>query len=274
MKQLAKSILAFVLVFALAVTAMAAADGYFTDSSGTDVPYKDFFIVDYPYEMLKPGQTYYFPCEWAGVPMTERFFDEYTVSVSVNSPYASSQSGLPEYISTYEAKRRVDAAEFVKNADGSYYFKFKASNSYSYINDTSILVIVTAKDKRDSDYRGQYVMELDIGYAQNSGNPNRVDESPYEVDPDSPILEFDEDLDNYRLDFEDGSYYHIRLTSRTSTFGFAYNNDPNPAIQAANPRAVLHFLSFPSGPRPAYEGLLKVYAPGAHYLYEIGDNNS
>ena len=273
MKHLAKSILVLALALALTVTAAAAADGYYTDSSGTDVPYRDFFDVDYPYDMLKPGQTYYFPCEWSNGPMNDKFFDEYVVSISVNSPYSSSQSSLPEYISTYEAKRRVDAAEFVKNSDGSYYFKFKASNSYSYVNDTSVLVIITARDKRDSDYRGQFIMELEIGYAQNSGNPNRVDTSTYEVDPDSPILQFDEDLDSCRLDFEDGSYYHIRLTSRTSTFGFAYNNDVNPAIQGANPKAKLHFLSFPSGPRPAYEGLLKMYAPGARYLYEIGDNN-
>ena len=273
MRQLSKSILLLVLALALTVTAAAAADGYYTDSSGTDVPYKEFFEVDYPNDMLRPGQTYYFPCEWSGGPLTEKFFDEYIVSISVNSPYTSSQSGLPEYISTFEARRRVDAAEFVKNSDGSYYFKFRASNSFSYVFDTSVKIIITARDKRDSDYRGQFIMELDIGYAQNSGNPIRVDTSTFEVDPDRPILQFDEDLDSCRLDFEDGSYYHIRLTSRTSTFGFAYNNDVNPAIQGANPKANLHFLSFPSNPRPAYDGLLKMYAPGAHYLYEIGDNN-
>jgi hypothetical protein len=273
MKQLTKSFFAVMMALVFTVAASAAADGFFTDSSGNDVPYREFFSIDYPYDILKPGQTYYFPCDWGGEELTESFFEYYIVSINVNSPFTAAQKTLPEYLSPSAAKRRVEEASFVKNSDGSYFFKFKASNSFSYVNDTSVIVAITARDKRDADYRGQVVMELDIGYAQNAGNPNHVYESPYEVDPDSPNLEFDGELSECRLDFEDGSYYQIRLSSRKSTFGFAYNNEVNQAIAAANKNAKLYFLSFPASPRPAYEGLLRVFAPGSKYLYEIGKNN-
>lgn len=230
-----------------------------------DYDNQDFFTIDEPNDLLVPGQNYYMDCDWMGDPITDDFFDFYAVSVSYGAPDGSSMTNA-------QAKKYVKTAQFVKGSNGNYYFLFCANNSYSYTEDVTVRVTVMAKDKKDTDYRSWYEMELDIGYEYNS-NTDMVYSSPYEVDPEVPILEFDEDLSECRLEFEDGSYFNLRL-SRVRKFNFGYTEQENQSIVNANPSAELKFLSFYAKPSFASSGLLKIYAPGAKYLYQINTDNT
>jgi hypothetical protein len=230
-----------------------------------DYDNQDFFTIDESVDLLVPGQNYYFECDWSGDPITDDFFDYYSVSVSYGAPEGSS-------LTNAQAKKYVKTAQFVKGSGGKYYFLFCANNSYSYVEDVTVRVTVIAKDKRDSDYRSWYEMELDIGYEFNN-SVDTVYDSPHEVDPSMPILEFDEDLDACRLEFDDGSYYNLRL-SRVRKFNFGYTEQENQAIVSTNPGAELKFLSFYARPSFASDGLLKIYAPGAQYLYQINSDNT
>lgn len=257
-----KRMLAVLLAACMAVGAAVIPAAALNDE---DYDNQDFFTIDESADLLVPGQNYYFECDWLGDPITDEFFEYYSVSVSYGAPEGSSMTNT-------QAKKYVKTAQFVKGSNGAYYFLFCANNSYSYTEDVTVRVTVMAKDKEDSDYRSWYEMELDIGYEANS-NIDTVYDSPYEVDPDMPILEFDEDLDDCRLEFEDGSYYNLRL-AKVRKFNFGYTEQENQAVVTANPNAELKFLSFYARPSFANDGLLKIYAPGASYLYLINADNS
>jgi hypothetical protein len=211
-----------------------------------------------------PGQSYYFPCTWGDDPITDEFFDAYATSVSINS------ADTDEFSNSF-ARKCVDTAEFVRADNGEYYFLFRPAVLYSQLEDVDVIVAVFAKDRVDDDYRAWYEMDLTIEYS--SAERNDVLDTEYDVDQNSPVLEFDDDLDSCRLNFSDDSYFNLKLTS-TRVFNFGYSFEPNTIIADANPNAEMKFLSFYAEPKFASAGLLKIYAPGAQYLYEIGANGS
>lgn len=226
----------------------------------------DFFEVKETNETLCPGQDYYFETDWEGSPIDDDFFEYYKVSVSVSSD--------DDDVSSSAVRRRVEKAEFVKNEEtGEYFFHFRASMSFSYLENLDAHIMVLAKDKENTDKRSWYEFDLTIGYSDGEIS-EVVDDSQYNVDNSNPAIEFDEDLKLCRLDFEDGSYYTLRLSTATK-FNFGYTNVANQFIVQANPKASLYFLSFYARPRFANEDVFKFKAPAdKKYLYEIKQDNT
>lgn len=277
MKKLLAAALAASMALSMAVVSSAAYGDTFKSKDGKeDLTYSDFFNIDeyagHSGGTLTPGQTYYFPCTWSNDPMTDEFFEIYNYSVSILSGYDRDDDDYKSF-SNSSAKSRVDVAEFEKGSDGKYYFKFRAKPTFSYTEDAPITVAVFAKDKQDSDYRGYCELNLSVGYSY-SNSPHQVGTTPWEVDRDSPMLEFDEDLRSIRLEFDEGSYYNFTLSTKARKFNFLYTDDPDAAIVNANQGARLKFLAFPPRPQIGGNGVLKIYAPGAKYLYAIDEQGA
>ncbi|WMJ85078.1 hypothetical protein ACS3UN_03885 [Oscillospiraceae bacterium LTW-04] len=264
MKKLLTALLAVAMIFSIAsVSALALNE--------EDYDNQYIFSIKEDTSVLWPGTDYYFDCEWQGGPITDDFFEFYSVSVSVSR-------ADDDNVSSSTAKKIVEKAEFVKlNDSDKYYFHFRAKANYSYADDAEVHITVLAKDnsrdKDREDSRSWYEMDIEIGYYDKEVT-EIVDSSQYDVDPDSPIVEFDEELKSCRLDFEDGSYYNIRL-ARVKKFNLGYNTTENTAITRAYPNASFKFISFYAHPSFAYESVLKIKAPETtKYLYQIGDDNS
>lgn len=264
MKKLLTALLAVAMILSVAsVSALALNE--------EDYDNQDIFSIKEDTSVLWPGTDYYFDCEWQGGPITDDFFEFYSVSVSVSR-------ADDDNVSSTTAKKIVEKAEFVKlNDSDKYYFHFRAKANYSYADDAEVHITVLARDnsrdKNREDSRSWYEMDIEIGYYDKEAT-EEVDSSQYDVDPDAPIVEFDDDLTACRLDFEDGSYYNIKL-AKIKKFNLGYNTTENTAITRAYPNADFKFLSFYARPSFAYESVLKVKAPeSTKYLYEIGDNNS
>ncbi len=271
MKKLLTALLAVAMVLSVASVSVFALDRDEEAEDKDDYDNQDVFSIKEDTGVLWPGTDYYFDCEWQGGPITDDFFEFYSVSVSVSS-------SDKEELSSSTAKKLVEKAEFVKlNNQDKYYFHFRAKANYSYADDAEVLIYVLARDnsrdKKRKDSRSWYEMDIEIGYYDKEAS-EEVDDTQYDVDSDAPIVEFDEDLDYCRLDFEDGSYYNLKL-ARVKRFNLGYNTTENSAITRAYPNATFKFLSFYAHPSFAYESVLKVQAPAAtKYLYEIGDDNS
>ncbi|MFV0496747.1 MAG: hypothetical protein ACK5L0_01055 [Candidatus Fimivivens sp.] len=264
MKRLMTALLAVAMVFSIAsVSALALNE--------EDYDNQYIFSIDEDTSVLWPGTDYYFDCEWQGGPVTDDFFKFYSVSVSVSR-------SDEDNVSSSTAKKIVEKAEFVKlNNSDKYYFHFRAKANYSYADDAAVHITVLAKDnsrdKDREDSRSWYEMDIEIGYYDKE-ETELVDESQYDVDSDAPIVEFDEELKSCRLDFEDGSYYNIKL-ARVKKFNLGYNTTENTAITRAYPNASFKFISFYAHPSFAYDSVLKVQAPkSTKYLYQIGDDNT
>lgn len=231
----------------------------------------DFFTVKESNKTLYPGQDYYFETDWKGSPIDDDFFEYYKVSVSVTS-------GDTDDVSTAKVRSRVEKADFIKNeATGDYLFHFRAGMSFSYEDDIPVHILILAKDKENTDKRSWYDFDIDIGYSDgylNKESTSVVDESQYDVDNNSPAIEFDKDLKQCRLDFEDGSYYTVRFSGNRK-FNFGYTNLENQLIVQANPKAKLYFLSFYARPGFANEDVFKLKSPAdKKYLYEIKQDNT
>lgn len=264
MKKLLTALLAVVMILSVAsVSALALNED--------DYDNQDIFSIKEDTGVLWPGTDYYFDCEWQGGPITDDFFEFYSVSVSVSR-------SDDDNISSSTAKKIVEKAEFVKlNNSDKYYFHFRAKANYSYADDAEIHITVLARDnsrdKKREDSRSWYEMDISIGYYDKEAT-EEVSSSQYDVDPDSPVVEFDDELNSCRLDFEDGSYYNIKL-AKIKKFNLGYNLTENTAITRAYPNATFKFISFYGHPSFAYESVLKIKAPETtKYLYEIGDGNS
>lgn len=264
MRKLLTALLAVAMVLSVASVSVFALNE-------DDYDNQDIFSIKEDTSVLWPGTDYYFDCEWQGGPITDDFFEFYSVSVSVSR-------ADDDNISSSTAKKIVEKAEFVKlNNKDKYYFHFRAKANYSYTDDAEVHITVLARDnsrdKKREDSRSWYEMDISIGY-YDKGVTQQIDSSQYDVENDSPIVEFDEDLNACRLDFEDGSYYNVRL-AKARKFNLGHNTTENTAITKAYPNATFKFLSFYARPSFAYESVLKVKAPEAtKYLYEIGDNNT
>ena len=226
----------------------------------------DFFEIKESNELLYPGQDYYFETDWQGTPIDDYFFEYYKVSVSVSSD--------DDDVSSSTVRRRVDKAEFVKNEEtGEYYFHFRAGTSFSYTENLDVHILVLAKDKENTDKRSWYEFDLTVGYSDGEVT-EVIRDSQYDVDNNYPAIEFDEDLKQCRLDFEDGSYFTLRL-STSRKFNFGYSNIPNQFVVQANPDANLYFINFYARPRFANADVLKLkVSQDMKYLYEINQDNT
>ncbi len=277
MKKLLVMLLAMAMIFScVSVTAFAKRD---SDEDWEDYyDNQDIFDIKEETKTLSPGVDYYFDCDWQGGDITDDFFEFYSVSVSVGSPFDRDDKDDDDYISATTAKKIAEEAGFVKlNGQDKYSFHFRAKQNYSYPDDgeVTIQILVMAKDKSRSndreDSRSWVEFDLDIGYADKN-NPTVVDDSEHEVDNDEPIVEFDDDLDSCKLTFEDGSLYTAYF-DRVRKFNLGQSTDANSAIVAANPDAKLKFVAFYAKPSFIKQSVLKLYVPGCSYLYEIdGDN--
>lgn len=271
MRKLLTALLAAAMVVSVASVSAFARDRDDYAEKNEDYDNQDIFSIKEDTGVLSPGTDYYFECEWQKGPITDDFFKFYSVSVSVNS-------ADKDAISASTAKKLVEKAEFVKlNNENKYYFHFRAKANYSYADDAEIFIYVLAQDNaldnKRKDSRSWYEMDLSVGY-HDKESAQEVRSSQYDVDNDSPIVEFDEDLNACRLDFEDGSYYNLRL-AKIKRFNLGHNTTENTAVTNAYPNASFKFLTFYARPSFAYESVLKVQAPETmKYLYEIGDSNT
>jgi len=282
MKKMLVMLLAMAMVFScISMTAFAAND----DKRDKDEDWEDYYddqgVFDIKPEAktLSPGVDYYFDCEWQGGPITDEFFEFYSVSVSVSSPFDRDDKDDDDYISNTTAKKIAEEAGFVKlNGQDKYSFHFRAKQNFSYPDDGEVTIelLVMAKDKSRnndrSDSRSWVEFDLDIGYADKN-DPTVVDDSDYEVDNDEPIVEFDDEIDSCKLTFEDGSFFTAYF-DRVRKFNLGQTFDANAAIAAANPGANLKFVAFYAKPSFIKQSVLKLYVPGCNYLYEIEENNA
>lgn len=269
MKKLLTALLAVAMILSVASVSVFASER--RASKEEDYDNQDIFSIKEDTNVLFPGTDYYFECKWQNGPITDDFFEFYSVSVSVNT-------SDKEELSASTAKKMVEKAEFVKlNNEDKYYFHFRAKANYSYADDAEVLIYVLAqdnsRDKNRADSRSWYEMDLTIGYHDKEAS-QEVYSAQYDVDSDSPIVEFADDLTVCRLDFEDGSYYNARL-AKIKKFNLGHNTTANTAITNAYPNATFKFLTFYARPSFAYDSVLKVKAPETtKYLYEIGENNA
>lgn len=274
MKKLLTALLTLIMILSVASVSALAINWDDDDNDDRDEHVnQEVFNIKEDTSVLSPGVDYYFDCDWQGGPINDDFFEFYSVSVSVNS-------SDKDELSATTAKKMVEKAEFVKlSSEDKYYFHFRAKGNYSYADDAEIRIVVLAKDnsrdKKCEDAYSKYEMDLEIGYYKfDKKDPEVVvSTSQYDVDSDTPVVEFDEDLKTCRLDFEDGSYYNVRF-AKSRRFNLGHTTTANNAIVSAYPSAKLKFISFYANPKFAYESVLKVKAPNTSYLYEIGDNNT
>ena len=269
MKKILAAILSLSLIFSMFTIGAVA--------TSIDEKYEneECFTIDEDTSLLTPGQDYYFKAYWGNSPMDDEFFEFYNVSISVGAPEGSE-------LSTSSTKKYVSVAKLEKASDGHYYFHFRATNTQSYLEDIPVRVRVMAKDngpvryfinegKNKVIYASWYDMELDVGYSINS-QVNDIYEDEYTVDPDSPVVEFDSDLKDCRIEFDDTSFYQAKF-SKVRKFNLGHTFVENAQITSANPGASLKFINFYAKPKFASASVLKIYAPGKQFLYEISADN-
>lgn len=278
-----KKMLVMLLAIAMVVSCISVTA--FADKRDKDEDWEDYydnqdvFDIKEDTKILSPGVDYYFDCSWQGGAITDDFFEFYNVSVSVSSPFSREDKDDDDYISSTTAKKIAEEAGFVKlNGQDKYSFHFRAKQNYNYPSDDEVTIKITvvAKDKSRNndreDSRSWVDFELEIGY-DDKNNPKLVDDSDFEVDNDEPVVEFDDELDSCKLTFEDGSYFTAYF-DRVRKFNLGQTFDANAAIVAANPNAKLKFIAFYAKPSFTKQSVLKLYAPGCSYLYEIESDNS
>ncbi|MEG2144004.1 MAG: hypothetical protein RRY40_01605, partial [Oscillospiraceae bacterium] len=196
----------------------------FKSKGGYVATYEDFFDIQEDNIMFAPGKTYYFPCTWSNKDITDDFFNDYSVDITVTTAFpeltkSADKKAESSYLSATEAQGRVKSAEFIKKGD-KYYFEFSTNDAYSYVDDKTVRIVVIAKDKLDSDYRDWEEMDLEIGYSKNGSGSvpaDYVTTTRYEVDSTMPIVEFAGDLPSCTLEFEDGSTYEAKLPRTKDT---------------------------------------------------------
>lgn len=249
----------------------------FKSKGGFVATYEDFFDIREDTITFVPGKTYYFPCTWGDKSITDDFFENYSVAIEVTTAFPELTKSVDKkaesaYLSSTEAQKRVKSAEFIKK-DGKYYFKFSTNDSFSYVDDKTIRIVVIAKDKLDSDYRDWEEMDLDIGYSKNgvgSAPVEYVTSTSYQVDSSLPIVEFDGDLTECTLEFEEGSTYEAKLPNKKSTkMNLLHTTDKDATITDANPKANINFLTFTAAPQFMEKSRLRFRADGKKYVYEV-----
>ena len=126
MKKISTMLLCIILAGALACTSFAVIDiPTYKDSDRDEQDYDTgVFWVDDIDTYFRPGADYYLEVTWDGDEMTDEFFEQYTITQSIVSD--------TEGVSNSSVKSRLTAAEFVKGANGNYYYHIGISGTSRY----------------------------------------------------------------------------------------------------------------------------------------------
>lgn len=171
-----------------------------------------------------------------------------------------------------DGKKYITGAKFQKMRDGYYRLAFKVNPNYSYKDNVDIEMHILATDKKDSDNTYTTVLNFQVGYG---GNPVFCSDDEMTIYASNPLVEFDEYLKGRTttIHFDDYGSYAFKVGS-ARMINFAHTIEPNTSVENANPSAELTFLDFYARPSFSSDGTLRIYAPGAKYLYKVADDNS
>lgn len=264
MKKISTMLLCIILAGALACTSFAVIDiPTYKDSDRDEQDYDTgVFWVDDIDTYFRPGADYYLEVTWDGDEMTDEFFEQYTITQSIVSD--------TEGVSNSSVKSRLTAAEFVKGANGNYYYHIGISGTSRYSDDIDAGIVVFAKDKEYPDDRAACLIEFTIGY--DSDEDICYDEE-YDLPDGGAVVEFDEELDRCLITFFDDSTLNLKFGS-VYKFNLCYDETVNAAVQAANPNAELEQKTFYGRPKFADPCTLKLYGgDDMKYLYELNSDN-
>ncbi len=265
MKKCLVTFLCLALAAALTLSCFASIDvGSYKTKDGDTVYYnEDEFSIESPSETLHPGADYFLKTEWGRGEITDDFFEYYNLSTSyVSDTEGLSNAGFGHYIS---------AAEFVKGADGKYYYRIRVTSSRSLNEDIDGGIIVYAKDKADSDKRYAAYVEFTIGYESMEFT---VDDDEYSLPDGGAIVEFEKGIKKCLITFDNDSTLDLVVGSKKK-YNLCYAEDVNTSIASANPGAVLKQMTFYGHPVFAESSRFKFYAgKEARYFYELNDNNT
>jgi hypothetical protein len=239
MKRTLAAVLALAMLFVLAVIP-SASDFLGIEGEGDANGY------------VTPGITHYFPLYDGGYQMQSDILEFFKFKINF-----------------LQGEGYVDTCKIVELSDDCAYLMFKTKSSYAYRTPVTIEIELQALDKEDKDNTYSETVEFEVGY----GDQIYVHDDYLEVDTLTPLVEFDEDVGTCEIVFGDAATFIVRISEDKTTFNLHYSTAVNEAIQSANPTANLTFLTFTTKPVFDYTGVLKIYAPGANYLYTFDGYN-
>lgn len=210
---------------------------------------------------FQPGVLYKIPLYNGDYPLTDEIFDYFRIGVFCYYYDADRD----DYVS---ASKYISQLEMVKQ-NGRYYLYFMPKAGYAYVEPIDVDICFRARDVDDDEIYYDDQVTVTIGYTLGE---DYVMDDEYWVSQDYAIIEFDEDLEECLLHFDDESTYEAHLGNKTK-YNFAYSNQENEEIVRANPGAELYFMNFLSSPSFAKSGDLFIASEDAIYLYEINSGN-
>lgn len=264
MKKLSAMLVCILMAAALACTAFAVVDiPTYKDRDGDEQDYDTgVFGVDDTESYLRPGADYYLETSWGNDEITDEFFEQYTVTQSIVSD--------TDGVANSSVKSRLTAAEFVKGANGVYYYHIGISGTSKYKDDIDAAIVIFAKDKQYPDDRAACLIEFTIGY---TADEEDCAEEEYDLPDGGAVVEFAEDLKRCLITFSDDSTLNVKFES-VRKFNLCYDETVNSAIEAANPNAKIEQKTFYGKPKFASPCTLKLYGgSNMKYLYELGSDN-
>lgn len=244
MKKLFAGVLILAMILSMSLTAMASELISITLEG-----------EDYETGCFVPGKTYYLEAMDGKYQIDDDFFKFFKTKIDILD----------------DGKKYVTGAKFQKMRDGYYRLTFKVNPSYGYKNNVDIEMHITATDKKDSDNTYTTVLNFTVGY----GGAITCSDDEMTIYSKQPLVEFDEYLKGKTttIYFDDYGSYTFKVGA-ARMINFAHTTEPNTAVENANPSADLTFLDFYGRPTFGTEGTLRIYAPGAKYLYKVGSDNS
>ncbi len=198
-----------------------------------------------------PGTNFYFKIYDGGYQMQSDILDFFHFKINL-----------------LQGKGYVQTCKIVEKSDGYAYLNFMAKPGFAYRTPVIVEIEVKAIDNKDEDNVYTQTLQLDVGY----GDETYVSTDTLEVDLKTPLVEFDEDLETCNISFGDLATFNVRL-GKKKTYNLHYSSTVNTEVQNANPTANITFMNFTTKPVFDYAGALKIYAPGAKYLYTVDSYN-
>ena len=202
-----------------------------------------------------PGKTYHFDLESGGLELDSEFYEYFRTSIKI-----------------LEGRQYIEKCDIERQRDGTYDLVFKAKKGLSYTEPKLIKIQINAKEKRNSDNRGEDLaegetyLEFEVGYNDTA----YVTDEIYYVNPEEPIIEFGSNMDKCTLVFDYKSEYTVRLDEKLS-FNILSSTKPVAWVEEKyGDDADLTYISFYA--KPTFEdikGKFRIYAPNAKYAYEI-----
>jgi len=124
---------------------------------------------------------------------------------------------------------------------------------------------VTCRVKSNSNYKSTIQNTFKVGY-KDTKYINYDGNNEFDIDNTQPIYVFNDNINNAKLIFENGSYFEVDINKSSEKTNLAYTKYAVADI-ANNTDANLFFMNFIGKPTFSTTGTLYLYAPDAKYLY-------